>query len=70
MTLAYRDQRLVISGDRTQSGLPILANDPHLGLMAPSVWYLARIELETGGVIGGTIPGLPLVLSGRSAALR
>ena len=47
----------------------LLANDPHLELTAPSIWYLARLELSTGGVIGGTIPGLPLVLVGRSAKL-
>ena len=47
----------------------LLANDPHLGLTAPSIWYLARLELETGGVIGGTIPGLPVILVGRSAGL-
>ena len=47
----------------------LLANDPHLELTAPSIWYLARLELSTGAVIGGTIPGLPLVLVGRSAKL-
>lgn len=47
----------------------LLANDPHLELTAPSIWYLARLELSTGGVIGGTIPGLPLVLVGRSEKL-
>ena len=47
----------------------LLANDPHLELTAPSIWYLARLELSTGGVIGGTIPGLPFVLVGRSAKL-
>ncbi|WP_347831217.1 penicillin acylase family protein [uncultured Planktomarina sp.] len=47
----------------------LLANDPHLGLTAPSIWYLARLELENGGVIGGTIPGLPVILVGRSASL-
>ena len=47
----------------------LLSNDPHLELTAPSIWYLARLELSTGGVIGGTIPGLPLVLVGRSAKL-
>ena len=47
----------------------LLANDPHLELTAPSIWYLARLELSTGGVIGGTIPGLPLILVGRSAKL-
>ncbi len=45
-------------------GAVLLANDPHLGLTAPGVFYLARLELTTGGVIGGTIPGLPFVWSG------
>ncbi len=54
---------------RSASGGALLANDPHLGLTAPTIWYLARLELETGGVIGGTIPGMPLVLAGRSRAL-
>ncbi len=55
--------------DRSAAGATLLANDPHLGLTAPSIWYLARLELESGGVIGGTIPGMPVVLTGRSADL-
>ncbi|SHI32088.1 penicillin acylase family protein [Wenxinia saemankumensis] len=51
---------------RSATGSTLLANDPHLGLTAPSIWYLARVELESGGVIGGTIPGMPLILTGRS----
>lgn len=51
---------------RAAAGGSLLANDPHLGLTAPTVWYLARLELKSGGVIGGTIPGMPLVLAGRS----
>ncbi len=47
----------------------LLANDPHLGFSAPTIWYLARLELSTGGVIGGTIPGMPAVLVGRSPRL-
>ena len=39
---------------RSASGGTLLANDPHLGFSAPSIWYLARLELQTGGVIGGT----------------
>ena len=54
---------------RSASRGTLLANDPHLGLTAPSIWYLARLELETGDVIGGTIPGLPVILVGRSAGL-
>ncbi|MEM9551535.1 MAG: penicillin acylase family protein, partial [Pseudomonadota bacterium] len=54
---------------RSASGGTLLANDPHLGFSAPAIWYLARLELATGGVIGGTIPGLPVVLTGRSTRL-
>ncbi|TMM54533.1 penicillin acylase family protein [Sulfitobacter sabulilitoris] len=55
--------------DRSASGGTLLANDPHLGFSAPAIWYLARLELQSGGVIGGTIPGMPVVLTGRSADL-
>ena len=54
---------------RSAAGGSLLANDPHLGLTAPTIWYLARLELQTGGVIGGTIPGVPVVLVGRSEML-
>ena len=54
---------------RSASGGTLLANDPHLGFSAPAIWYLARLELQSGGVIGGTIPGMPVVLTGRSADL-
>jgi len=52
--------------NRSAAGGTLLANDPHLGLSAPGIWYLVRLELGTGGVIGGTIPGIPAVLTGRS----
>ena len=51
---------------RAATGATLLANDPHLGFSAPSTWYLARLELRSGGVIGGTIPGMPILLAGRS----
>jgi penicillin amidase len=54
---------------RSATGATLMANDPHLGLSAPSIWYLARLELRSGGVIGGTIPGMPVVLLGRSDRL-
>lgn len=54
---------------RSAAGGTLLANDPHLGFTAPTIWYLARLELKSGGVIGGTIPGMPVVLVGRSAAV-
>lgn len=61
----------VISGSRTQSGKPILANDPHLGFTAPSTIYLAHLsfifEGERRNIIGGTIPGIPMVITGRNS---
>jgi penicillin amidase len=57
------------AGSRAAAGAPLLANDPHLGLSAPSIWMLARMEFPDGGVIGGTIPGMPIILTGRSETL-
>ncbi|MGD9918387.1 MAG: penicillin acylase family protein [Paenirhodobacter sp.] len=54
---------------RSAAGGSLLANDPHLSFTAPSWWYLARLELKSGGVIGATIPGIPLILTGRNAKL-
>ncbi|SPH17801.1 Acyl-homoserine lactone acylase QuiP [Defluviimonas aquaemixtae] len=54
---------------RSAAGGSLLANDPHVDFSAPSLWYLARLQLEAGGVIGATIPGIPAVLAGRNAAL-
>ncbi|AXX97900.1 penicillin acylase family protein [Profundibacter amoris] len=51
---------------RSAAGGTLLANDPHYGFSAPSIWYLARLELAQGGIIGGTIPGIPAIMTGRS----
>lgn len=64
----------VVSGARTRSGKPLLANDPHLRLGAPATWYLAHLALEAPGaevvnVVGGTLAGVPLVVLGRSDTL-
>jgi len=54
---------------RSAAGGTLLASDPHMGFTAPGSWYLARLQLQQGGVIGATIPGIPAVLSGRSDVL-
>ena len=54
---------------RSAAGGSLLANDPHLDFTAPSIWYLARLHLASGDVIGGTIPGIPAVIVGRSDVL-
>ncbi len=50
----------VLAGSRTTTGKPILANDPHLGLEAPVLWYLARIVTPNFTMTGATAPGMPL----------
>lgn len=56
----------VVSGARSETGKPLLANDPHLGLQAPALWYLAHISTPSGNVVGGTLPGVPFVVLGRN----
>jgi len=56
----------VISGAKSVTGAPILANDPHLGSSIPTVWYLAHLKAGDTDVIGATIPGLPFVVTGRN----
>ena len=56
----------VVSGERTRSGMPLLANDPHLSMRAPSLWYLAHLSAPGLDVIGATLPGTPAVLLGRN----
>jgi penicillin amidase len=56
----------VIAGARSARGKPMLANDPHLGLTAPAVWYLAHLHAPGLDAIGATLPGVPGVLIGRN----
>jgi penicillin G amidase len=55
-----------LGGKLTASGKPLLANDPHLGLSAPAIWYLAHIDAPGMNVIGATLPGIPGVVLGRT----
>jgi penicillin G amidase len=52
----------------TRSGKPILENDPHLELRAPSIWYLVGAHAPGYEVVGVTIPGLPPVVLGHNAS--
>ena len=62
----------VVDGSRTVSGKPLLANDPHLGLSAPAIWYFAHLKapdvdgLRGMDAIGATLPGTPFVVLGRT----
>ncbi len=59
----------VLGGSRTASGKPILADDPHLALSAPMLWYLADVQGPTLHAIGASIPGLPGIVIGRNDAV-
>jgi penicillin amidase len=56
----------VVSGARTASGKPLLANDPHLGAQMPSIWYLAGLQGDRVHAVGATLPGLPAVVIGHN----
>ena len=68
----------VVSGTHSSSGKPLLANDPHLGLSSPAIWYFAGLHAPAGkasdgsptaaiDVVGATLPGLPFVVLGRTS---
>ena len=67
--LAGASNAFAASAARSASGGTLMASDPHLGLSTPGIWMLARLELEAGGAIGATIPGIPAILIGRNADL-
>ena len=56
----------VVSGKRTDTGLPLLANDMHLGLSIPAIWYenhLSAGDLQLSGI---TFPGIPGIVAGHT----
>ena len=69
MNVRLASNAWVIGGARTASGKPILANDMHLALRAPGVWYL--VGLHGGGydVAGMSLPGAPFVVAGHNRAV-
>ena len=55
-----------LSGKLSTTGKPLLSNDPHLGLSAPAIWYMAHLEAPGLNTIGATLPGIPAVVLGRT----
>lgn len=53
-----------ISGSKSYSGNPILANDPHLGLNLPSIWFVMQLATPEHNSYGATLPGALGVISG------
>lgn len=54
----------VVAGSKTQSGVPILCNDPHLELSLPSIWYEMQMETPSGNTYGVSLPGSPFIIIG------
>ena len=55
-----------VSGSRTRSGRPLLANDPHLAPAVPPHWYLARMQSPGWAVAGAALPGTPAIVVGHN----
>ncbi|MGK6352867.1 penicillin acylase family protein [Parapedobacter sp. DT-150] len=53
-----------VGGSRSITGLPILANDPHLQLTLPSIWYQMQLSSPTVNVYGVALPGTPAIVIG------
>ena len=58
-----------VAGSGTDTGSPILANDPHLGFRAPGLWYLARLETPELTLAGATVPGVPMTILGHNGSI-
>jgi len=56
----------VVSGAHTATGKPLLANDTHLELSIPSIWYEIHLTAPGWNVKGLTLPGAPMVIIGHN----
>ena len=59
----------VVAGSKSRTGAPILANDLHLPVRSPSIWYQTHLVGPDMDVSGVTFPGLPGILLGRNGAI-
>ncbi|WKZ61155.1 MAG: penicillin acylase family protein [Cyclobacteriaceae bacterium] len=53
-----------VSGSKTQSGYPILCNDPHLSITLPSIWYAIQLNAPGINTMGVSLPGAPGIIIG------
>ncbi|WP_439484016.1 penicillin acylase family protein [Cyclobacterium plantarum] len=60
----YGSNNWAVAGEKTESGYPILANDPHLALNLPSLWYAIQLSTPQNTVKGASLPGALGVISG------
>lgn len=57
----------VVDGSMTETGLPIIANDIHIGLTMPSIWHAVGLHGGRFDVVGFTLPGVPGIITGHNA---
>ena len=55
-----------VAASRSATGAPLLANDPHLELTVPGIWYAQHLELAGASVAGFSVPGTGVVVLGRT----
>lgn len=73
----WRDSRdigsnnFAVAGSRSSSGAAILADDMHLGMRVPGIWFKARLQLQQPqlNITGVTLPGTPLVIAGSNGQI-
>lgn len=53
-----------VSGAKSKTGYPMLANDPHLSLKLPSIFYIAELKAPGFHTMGASLPGSPGIISG------
>ncbi|MCL4523702.1 MAG: penicillin acylase family protein [Acidobacteria bacterium] len=63
---AFGSNNWVLSGEHTYSGKPLLANDTHLELDVPCIWYMAHLTAPGWNVKGFALPGVPLIIIGHN----
>lgn len=56
----------VVSGSKTKSGKPLLADDPHLGLATPAIWYETHLQSKNMNVKGVIFAGVPGIIVGHN----
>lgn len=67
MTQQWGSNAWVVSGEHTESGKPLLANDTHLALSIGGGWYEMGLHSDRFDVVGYTFPGMPFVVVGHNS---
>ena len=67
LALGSASNAWAVSGGRTSTKKPLLANDPHLRFRTPALWYLANLNWPGRSLAGATVPGVPFMVLGQNS---